>query len=167
MNRPLTEDGEPGPEIRSTSRNPVVWMLVAPIHLYQRVISPAMPPRCRYAPSCSAYAVEALHVHGLVKGLILATWRLLRCNPWSHGGVDRVPPRGRWRPDQWIPPEDWAGNLDLPEPVPMGLEDDSAHDFAASLSGRSTVRDVGVLDDDADLPASTGRPMGASRVPTI
>ena len=70
-------------------------LLSAPIVAYQRYISPALGPRCRYAPSCSTYALQAIRVHGPIKGLILATWRLLRCNPWSHGGVDHVPERGR------------------------------------------------------------------------
>lgn len=62
----------------------------APIVLYQRLISPALPRRCRYEPTCSAYAVEALREFGILRGLVLATWRLLRCNPFSHGGYDPV-----------------------------------------------------------------------------
>jgi uncharacterized protein len=62
----------------------------APIRLYQRVISPALPARCKYHPSCSQYAVEAIRHYGILRGVVLATWRLLRCNPWSHGGVDFV-----------------------------------------------------------------------------
>lgn len=58
---------------------------------YQLVVSPWFGPRCRYYPSCSAYAVTALQRHGAVRGLGLASWRLLRCNPWSDGGVDHVP----------------------------------------------------------------------------
>ena len=65
-------------------------MVVAPIRLYQRLISPALGPRCKYHPSCSAYAVEAIRTYGVLRGLVLAAWRLLRCNPWSHGGVDPV-----------------------------------------------------------------------------
>jgi uncharacterized protein len=61
-----------------------------PIHLYRRLISPALPRRCKYEPSCSAYAIEALRSYGIVKGSILAAWRLLRCNPFSHGGYDPV-----------------------------------------------------------------------------
>jgi uncharacterized protein len=61
---------------------------VAPVRLYQRAISPAMPQRCRYYPSCSEYAVQAVRRFGVLRGLVLAAWRLLRCNPWSHGGVD-------------------------------------------------------------------------------
>ena len=65
-------------------------VLVAPIRLYQRLISPALPRRCKYHPSCSEYAVQSLRRHGLVKGSALAGWRLLRCNPWSRGGFDPV-----------------------------------------------------------------------------
>jgi uncharacterized protein len=61
---------------------------VAPVRLYQRAISPALPQRCRYYPSCSEYAVQAVRRFGVFRGLVLAAWRLLRCNPWSHGGVD-------------------------------------------------------------------------------
>lgn len=66
--------------------------LVALVRGYQRWISPALPPMCRFHPTCSAYAVEALQVHGLVKGAALTVWRLLRCAPWHPGGVDEVPP---------------------------------------------------------------------------
>jgi putative membrane protein insertion efficiency factor len=61
------------------------------VRLYQIVVSPLLGPRCKYYPSCSAYAVAALRKHGLVKGVVLAAWRVLRCNPWSLGGVDYVP----------------------------------------------------------------------------
>jgi uncharacterized protein len=61
---------------------------VAPVRLYQRAISPALPQRCRYYPTCSEYAVQAMRRFGVLRGLVLAVWRLLRCNPWSHGGVD-------------------------------------------------------------------------------
>lgn len=55
---------------------------------YQRLLSPLLPARCRYHPSCSQYALDALREYGLARGTVLAGWRLLRCNPWSHGGVD-------------------------------------------------------------------------------
>ena len=64
--------------------------LVAPIRLYQRTISPALPARCKYHPSCSQYSVTAIRRYGILRGLVLSAWRLLRCNPWSHGGVDFV-----------------------------------------------------------------------------
>ena len=63
---------------------------VAPVRLYQRAISPALPQTCRYHPSCSQYAVTAVRRFGILRGLVLAAWRLVRCNPWSHGGVDFV-----------------------------------------------------------------------------
>ena len=63
---------------------------VAPIRLYQRFLSPALPRRCRYEPTCSAYAVQAIGRYGILRGLVLSAWRLLRCNPWSHGGHDPV-----------------------------------------------------------------------------
>ena len=65
-------------------------IVVAPIRAYQRLFSPAFGERCKYYPSCSEYAVQAVERFGILRGLVLATWRLLRCNPWSHGGVDRV-----------------------------------------------------------------------------
>ncbi|WP_243726582.1 membrane protein insertion efficiency factor YidD [Actinocrispum wychmicini] len=83
--------GEPDGARRRTG--PVAWVLVQPIRAYQRWISPALPPSCRFYPSCSAYAVEALQVHGALKGLWLAVRRLLRCGPWHPGGIDPVPPR--------------------------------------------------------------------------
>ena len=60
------------------------------IHAYRHVVSPFLAPRCKYHPTCSRYALDAIHEVGVVRGLILAAWRLLRCNPWSHGGVDHV-----------------------------------------------------------------------------
>ncbi len=57
---------------------------------YRALVSPLLAPRCKYHPSCSQYALDALREHGFVRGLVLAGWRLLRCNPWSHGGVDYV-----------------------------------------------------------------------------
>jgi uncharacterized protein len=66
----------------------------APLRLlllsYQRVVSPLLPARCKYHPSCSQYALDALREFGLLRGAVLAGWRILRCNPWSHGGVDNA-----------------------------------------------------------------------------
>ncbi|GAB4087285.1 hypothetical protein GCM10028784_39150 [Myceligenerans cantabricum] len=69
-----------------------VIVLVGMIRVYQAFISPMSGPTCKYYPSCSRYAVIALRRHGALRGLGLALWRLLRCNPWSLGGVDDVPP---------------------------------------------------------------------------
>ena len=55
---------------------------------YQRYISPMFPRRCKYHPTCSQYAVGSIQMFGVSRGIVLATWRLLRCNPWSRGGVD-------------------------------------------------------------------------------
>ena len=77
---------------------PVVRIVQAPIVLYQRLISPALPRRCRYEPTCSSYALQALQEFGILRGLVLATWRVLRCNPFSHGGYDPVQAQRVFRP---------------------------------------------------------------------
>ena len=71
--------------------------LLAAVRFYQRAISPAFPPRCRFVPSCSAYAAEALEVHGAAGGSWLALRRLAKCAPWPPGGVDLVPGAGTAR----------------------------------------------------------------------
>ena len=75
----------------------LVAVLTGAIRLYQLTISPRLGPVCRYYPSCSHYGHEAISVHGAGKGLILTGWRVLRCNPWSRGGVDMVPAKGQWQ----------------------------------------------------------------------
>jgi putative membrane protein insertion efficiency factor len=76
-----------------------LWL--APIRAYRRFISPALPARCKYYPSCSRYAIDAVRELGIVRGSIVAAWRLARCNPWSNGGVDPIEARTlfRERPD--------------------------------------------------------------------
>jgi hypothetical protein len=64
--------------------------VIALIRLYQRWVSPLLPPRCRYHPTCSAYAMQAIQSFGILRGCVLAVWRILRCNPFSHGGHDPV-----------------------------------------------------------------------------
>lgn len=71
---------------------------VAPIRAYQRLLSPALGRRCRYEPSCSEYAAQAIGRFGILRGLVLAAWRLARCNPWSHGGFDPVERQRVFRP---------------------------------------------------------------------
>ena len=73
-------------------------VVVAPVRFYQRFVSPAIPQRCKYHPSCSQYSVTAVRRYGILRGLILSAWRLLRCNPWSHGGVDFVEDQTLFRP---------------------------------------------------------------------
>lgn len=66
-------------------------LLILPIRFYQLYVSPLLPPACRYTPTCSQYAIEAIQKHGALKGLWLAVRRLLRCNPWGGSGYDPVP----------------------------------------------------------------------------
>jgi uncharacterized protein len=73
-------------------------LLVAPIRIYQKVVSPLFGTRCKYYPSCSEYAAQAITKFGILRGLVLAGWRVLRCNPWSHGGVDPVEDQRLFRP---------------------------------------------------------------------
>jgi uncharacterized protein len=73
-------------------------LVIAQIRLYQLTISPMLGERCRYYPSCSEYAVQAITRFGILRGLLLAGWRLLRCNPWSKGGVDPVEDQRLFRP---------------------------------------------------------------------
>lgn len=65
---------------------------ISPLRFYQKFISPGLAPRCKYYPSCSSYAITAISTYGL-RGVGMALWRLLRCNPWSAGGVDYVTPK--------------------------------------------------------------------------
>lgn len=72
---------------------PIARVLIAPIRFYQRFISPALPPSCRFTPSCSAYAVGAITEHGALRGMWMAVKRIGKCHPWHRGGYDPVPPR--------------------------------------------------------------------------
>ena len=65
-------------------------LLVGLVRVYQWVLSPLLGDRCKYHPTCSQYAIDALHEHGAARGAVLAAWRVLRCNPWSAGGVDHA-----------------------------------------------------------------------------
>jgi uncharacterized protein len=76
----------------------VRWLVVLPIRVYQRVLSPMLGNRCRYYPSCSEYAAQAIGRFGILRGLVLAGWRLLRCNPWSDGGFDPVEDQRLFKP---------------------------------------------------------------------
>lgn len=90
-------DDSPG---RSAISRVARRLVLAPVVLYQRAISPALPRRCKYEPTCSRYAVQAVREYGILRGLVLATWRLLRCNPWSHGGYDPVEAQGLFGADR-------------------------------------------------------------------
>ncbi|WP_299027299.1 membrane protein insertion efficiency factor YidD [uncultured Thermanaerothrix sp.] len=68
------------------------WLLLALIRLYQKLVSPALPPNtCRFYPTCSHYGYQAIYKHGVIRGTVLAIWRVLRCNPFNPGGYDPVP----------------------------------------------------------------------------
>ena len=79
-------------------------LVIAPIRFYQVVISPALPRRCKYEPTCSLYAVQAIRRFGILRGLVLAAWRLLRCNPFSHGGFDPVEAQRLFRSQTAVEP---------------------------------------------------------------
>ena len=74
----------------------LVWVVLLPVHFYRRVISPMKrAPSCRFMPTCSEYAIEAVKTRGVVVGVSLATWRVMRCNPLCRGGYDPVPVAGQ------------------------------------------------------------------------
>ena len=77
--------------ILQTISRTIARLLILPIRFYQKFISPLTPPSCRYTPTCSQYAVEALRKHGPIKGMYLDVRRLLRCHPWGGHGYDPVP----------------------------------------------------------------------------
>ena len=96
MNGGAPVNETPQPPVTSVDERPgpVAWLLTMAVRGYQLVVSPWFGPRCRFYPSCSAYAVTALRRHGAIKGTWLAARRLLRCHPWNPGGVDHVPAKG-------------------------------------------------------------------------
>jgi uncharacterized protein len=71
----------------------IIGILMIPVYFYKYAVSPLTPASCRHIPSCSQYALDALKIHGPFKGLYLATWRILKCNPWGTHGYDPVPPK--------------------------------------------------------------------------
>jgi putative membrane protein insertion efficiency factor len=74
--------------------SPAAHILIGAVRVYQYTVRPVIGAHCRFEPSCSHYAIEALRRHGALRGSLLAAWRVLRCNPLSAGGYDPVPPRG-------------------------------------------------------------------------
>jgi putative membrane protein insertion efficiency factor len=82
--------GRAASKVLESLRALVLKMALAPVRLYQRFVSPLSGRRCKYEPTCSQYAISAFRAHGLVKGTVLAGWRLARCNPFSHGGYDPI-----------------------------------------------------------------------------
>jgi putative membrane protein insertion efficiency factor len=82
----------PAPAQSAGPLSPMAWLLRGGVTAYQWTIRPVIGANCRFEPSCSAYAKEALAAHGAAKGSLLAARRILRCNPWNEGGYDPVPP---------------------------------------------------------------------------
>jgi uncharacterized protein len=83
--------------IRSRLTHVIREVFLLPLHAYRAVISPNLGPRCKYYPTCSTYGVQAVRELGVVRGSIVGGWRLLRCNPFSHGGVDELADRRLFR----------------------------------------------------------------------
>ena len=71
-------------------------IFILPIKFYKACISPLLGTNCRFVPTCSEYMMQAIEIHGVIKGLMLGIWRILRCNPFGKGGYDPVPPKHRW-----------------------------------------------------------------------
>jgi putative membrane protein insertion efficiency factor len=90
---------------RGVKADPVRHLLIALINFYKRWISPLLGPRCRFHPTCSSYARESLQQHGVLRGGWMACMRILRCAPWSAGGIDPVPSRFHWWPRPPAPGE--------------------------------------------------------------
>jgi hypothetical protein len=118
-------------------------ILIAPIRFYQRFITPYTPASCRYYPTCSAYAVTALRTRGAIVGTGLTIWRLLRCNPWSDGGIDHVPAKGDPRRGEHQGPHD---------------EHDPNHDHAEHdrLAENTSAADRGERDDTVGSFSTAG-----------
>lgn len=83
-------------------------LLIFPIRFYQKYISPLLGHNCRYRPTCSAYMIEAIELHGVLKGLLLGILRILRCHPFAAWGYDPVPEKGHWKnPAKRVTPFRW------------------------------------------------------------
>jgi uncharacterized protein len=115
--------------------------LLAAVRFYQRAISPAFPPRCRFEPSCSAYAAEAIEVHGAGRGSWLALRRLAKCAPWHPGGVDLVPGAGTAEP---IHSSCTAASDPTTPPAPPADDLRRRHGATPPASRRSAQQEAGV-----------------------
>ncbi|WP_448614930.1 membrane protein insertion efficiency factor YidD [Modestobacter sp. URMC 112] len=122
-------------------RGPVARALLACVGFYQHAVSPVLPPRCRFQPTCSAYAVEALEAHGAARGSWLALRRLAKCAPWHPGGVDLVPPSHASVP---------AGPAGTPDPVRSSSTaapdlPEAPHRAPRPAPGRTPPQEAGVV----------------------
>lgn len=94
------------------------YILVGLIKFYRRFISPLTTPKCKFYPTCSRYALDAIMRFGAIRGSLLAVWRLLRCNPWSMGGIDYVPEKFIFKVKKY----------DYSSPVDYGDDDETQND---------------------------------------
>lgn len=92
-------EGRSGSAVETVHSGPLTALALFPIRIYRRLVSPLLGPRCRYYPTCSAYAEQAVRELGPFRGTILAVWRVLRCNPMSSGGLDPLENRRLFRSD--------------------------------------------------------------------
>jgi putative membrane protein insertion efficiency factor len=124
-----------------SARGPVARVMLAVVSFYSRAISPAFPPRCRFEPTCSAYAAEAISAHGAARGSWLALRRLVKCAPWHRGGFDPVPPR---RTSGTSTSGHSSGSA-APAPAPGAASDRSHRDPTTSPArGRSAQQEARV-----------------------
>jgi uncharacterized protein len=121
-------------------------LLLAAVRFYQRAVSPLFPPRCRFEPSCSAYAVEALEVHGAGRGSWLTIRRLAKCAPWHPGGVDLVPPRPGPPRDSGTAEPTHSSSTAAPDPIPAPVADGDRrhHGAPPPAPRRSAQQEAGV-----------------------
>jgi len=129
----------------------VTGVFVAMIRFYQRFISPLSGPSCRYYPTCSAYGLKAVKVHGPIKGVALTGWRLLRCNPFTKGGVDPVPPHGYWLPNVLPNGKVRPGREAL---VPAATDQQGAEVTGASAIRHNGTVDIASTSSESDVPTS-------------
>jgi putative membrane protein insertion efficiency factor len=123
-------------------------LLLASVRFYQRAISPLYPPRCRFEPSCSAYAVEAIELHGAARGGWLVVRRLAKCAPWHPGGVDLVPPRTGTASGTGTAEPAHSSCTAAPHPttppVPVADDDRRRHGATPPAPCRSAQQEAGV-----------------------
>ena len=130
-----------GSATAARGRGPAGRALLGAVRFYQRAISPALPPRCRFAPTCSAYASEAVAVHGAARGSWLALRRLVKCAPWHPGGFDPVPARR----DGGTPGTDHSSGSAAPVPASTADPDRSRRDpTSPPADGRSAQQEARV-----------------------
>lgn len=111
--------------------SPLALVLIAGVRLWRRIVSPSYGNVCKYHPSCSAYGLQALQVHGALRGGVLIVWRLLRCNPWSPGGYDPVP--GSPEADAWRAEQALSAGSASPTVSSRVTTPDTVHDTRGEI----------------------------------